>query len=188
MQFLFKNKILICVLAFVTVFCTVFISVQDSAVAYAVDNSTSFESTNVLEDLINSNAGGAAFDLRDFPFNENGSIQIINFVEYCFSYKKNMQSNYGLYVYIYNPKGINISIDSQQNKVQMAVSYGSNGMPDRYEKFNLLFCNKVEEGAYKNLFYKFKVVDRKLSDDTKFINRVNSNERRYDISGIELLT
>ena len=67
----------------------------------------------------------------------------------------------------------------------MAVSYDAEGNATDYEKFSLEFCSKVESGDYKNLFYKFKIVDRKVNGTT-FDQRVNSNARRYDVSGIEL--
>lgn len=181
-----KMKILLCVVTFVLVLCTVFIPVQ-STFAYAAESGVSFDETNVLDDLRASTVDGKPFDLKAYPYNELGSTQVINFVEYCYSYKGNMRDNYGLYLYVYNPKGLNLATDSKQNKVQMAVSYASDGTASRYEKFNLEFCSKAEESNYKNLFYKFKIVDKAV-DGKKFVERVNSNERRYDISGIELLT
>ena len=110
----------------------------------------------------------------------------MNFAEYCYSYKANMRDNYGLYVYIYNPKGLNFDT-GDANFIQMAVSYDENGNPKDYEKFGLKFLSKAEESNYKNLFYKFKVIDKEIAGTT-FFDRVNSNERRYDVSGIELLT
>ena len=156
-----------------------------STTAYAAGNGSSFDNTKVLDDLLPATVGGKPFDIRDYPFDENGEVQVISFIEYCYSYKANQRDNYGLYVYIYNPKGLNLSTDSKRNKIQMAVSYNAEGNPDAYEKFSLEFCSKVESGDYKNLFYKYKVIDRKI-DGTTFDQRVNSNERRYDISGIEL--
>ena len=125
--------------------------------------------------------------MKDYPYDEDSQAQIVNFVEYCYSYKGNMQGNYGLYVYVYNPQGLNISTNSKSNKIQMAVSYDSEGNPNNYAKFDLQFLSKSENSDYKNLFYKFKVVDREINETT-FKDRVNSNERRYDVSGIELVT
>ena len=98
-----------------------------------------------------------------------------------------MRNNYGLYVYIYNPQGLNISTTSKSNKIQMAVRYDADGNPSDYAKFDLQFLSKSEESNYKNLFYKFKVVDKTIDGKT-FAQRVNSNERRYDVSGVELMT
>ena len=156
-----------------------------STTAYAAGNGSSFDQTKVLDDLLPATVGGKPFDIRDYPFDENGEVKVISLIEYCYSYKANQRDNYGLYVYIYNPQGLNLSTDSKRNKIQMAISYNAEGNPDTYEKFSLEFCSKVESGDYKNLFYKYKVVDRKI-DGTTFDQRVNSNERRYDISGIEL--
>ena len=156
-----------------------------STTAYGLGNGSSFDNTKVLDDLLPATVGGKPFDIRDYPFDEDGEVQVISFIEYCYSYKANQRDNYGLYIYIYNPKGLNLSTDSKRNKIQMATSYNKDGNPDAYEKFSLEFCSKVESGDYKNLFYKYKVIDRKI-DGTTFDQRVNSNERRYDISGIEL--
>ena len=156
-----------------------------STTAYAAGNGSSFHDTNVLDDLLSSTVNGKPFDVRDYPFDETGEVQVISLIEYCYSYKANQRDNYGLYIYVYNPKGLNLSTDSKRNKIQMAVSYDAEGNPDDYEKFSLEYCSKVESGDYKNLFYKYKVIDRKIDGQT-FDQRVNSNERCYDISGIEL--
>ena len=156
-----------------------------STTAYAAGNGSSFDNTQVLDDLLPATVGGKPFDIRDYPFDENGEVQVISLIEYCYSYKANQRDNYGLYIYVYNPKGLNLSTDSKRNKIQMATSYNKDGKPSAYEKFSLEFCSKVESGDYKNLFYKYKVIDRKVNGTT-FDQRVNSNERRYDISGIEL--
>ena len=156
-----------------------------STTAYAAGNGSSFDNTKVLDDLLTSTVNGKPFDIRNYPFDENGEVQVISLIEYCYSYKANQRDNYGLYIYVYNPKGLNLSTDSKRNKIQMATSYNKDGNPSAYEKFSLEFCSKVESGDYKNLFYKYKVIDRRI-DGTTFDQRVNSNERRYDISGIEL--
>ena len=155
-------------------------------IAYAAGSELSYDKTNVMDDLTSSTVNGQPFDVKDYPYDEDSQAQIVNFVEYCYSYKGNMQSNYGLYVYVYNPQGLNISTNSKSNKIQMAVSYDSEGNPNDYAKFDLLFLSKSEDSNYKNLFYKFKVADREINGTT-FKDRVNSNERRYDVSGIELM-
>ena len=45
----------------------------------------------------------------------------------------------------------------------MDISYDNEGNPVDYAKFSLKFISKVESGDYKGLFYKFKVVDRKMA-------------------------
>ncbi len=177
-----KTRIISVFLAFAVVFGIVCSAMPTTV--YAAEGSD-FDKTNVLDDLTSSSAESASFDIKNFPFDESRGVQIINFVEYCYSYKVNMRANYGLYLYVYNPAGINLAKDSKSNKVQMAVAYDESGNPTAYEKFSLQ-CVSVSEGDYKNLFYKFKVIDRKIDGKT-FVERVNSIERRYDISGIELM-
>jgi len=179
-----KYKIL-CIIALTAVVCML-CSIQITAV-FAAENTTDFEQTDVLEDLLTSEINGNAFEITDYPYNESGNVRIIAFVEYCYSYRVNLRENYGLYLYIYNPKGIEIDDDSLQNTVQMAVRYDEGGKPVEYEKFALKLCSKVEKGDYKGLFYKFKIIDHPV-DGKYFAQRVNSNARRYDLSGIELLT
>ena len=133
----------VCIMAF----CTVFFTVQSVVnVAYA-DDGVAFDKTSVLEDLQSSTINGQAFDLNEYPADENGSVKIINFVEYCYSATKNMHENYGLYIYVYNPQKINFSTTSQQNKIQIAVAYDEDGKAIRYEKFHLVFCDK-SDGDY----------------------------------------
>ena len=178
-----KNNSLLRMAAVVVVLVTLF--GVFSTTAYGLGNGSSFHDTNVLDDLLSSTVNGKPFDVRDYPLDENGEVQVISFIEYCYSYKANQRDNYGLYIYVYNPRGLNLSTDSKRNKIQMAVSYNAEGNPNAYEKFSLEFCSKVENGTYKNLFYKYKVIDRKIDGKT-FDQRVSSNERRYDVSGIEL--
>ena len=181
-----RNKLLLCIMALAMVVCTFFMMAQP-IIAFAAESEVSFDETNVWDDLKSSTVNGKAFDITKYPFDESNEIQIISFIEYCYSFRANERGNYGLYIYVYNPKALNLSENSKSNKIQMAVSYDENGVPIRYEKFNLEFCSKVESGDYKNLFYKFKVVDRAIDGKT-FAERVNSIARRYDVSGVELLT
>ena len=179
-----RKKIFLCIIALALVVCTLLLTALPTF-ALAAENDNKFDDTDVLEDLTSSKINGKAFDLKNYPFDENGEIQVISFVEYCYSYKANLRGNYGLYVYIYNPQGLNLSTSNKQNKIQMAVAYDADGNPTDYQKFNLEFCSKTESGDYKNLFYKFKVVDRQINGKG-FAERVNSAARRYDVSGIEL--
>lgn len=179
-----KQRLLTFIIALITVIGAVFSAAPPSV--FGAETNL-YDDTSVMDDLSSSKSNGQAFDIKDYPFDESKQTQIINFVEYCYSFKTNMRGNYGLYVYVYNPKGLNISTSSKSNKIQMAVSYDADGNPTDYAKFDLRFLNKSETADYKNLFYKFKIVDKKI-DGKNFAERVNSNERRYDVSGIELLT
>ncbi|MBQ8147033.1 MAG: hypothetical protein IJ039_09635, partial [Clostridia bacterium] len=157
-----------------------------SVFATSTSNELSFESSNVLDDLFSSTVDGVPFDMKNFPFNEKSSIQILNFVEFCYTYKESLKDDYGLYVYVYNPQGLDIDKTSKQNKIQLATY--SDEFGEHYDKFELEFINEAEQSNYKGLFYKYKIVDKKGADGKTLIDRVNSNERVYKVSGIELLT
>ena len=126
-----------------------------------------FDYVNVLDDLTGSaDADGNAFDLSEYPYNENGRVQLVTLIEYCYSYAANMRGNYAVYLYFYNPTGREIDTSSILNVAQFAVGYNEKGSPDDYENFELKLCNK-STGDYNNL--------------------VNSNARRYDLSSVELI-
>lgn len=72
-----------------------------AAPVYASETTNAYDKTNVLEDLQNA----TDFNIRDYPFQADGTPQIINFVEYCYSPYKNLRAHFGLYLYIYNPGG-----------------------------------------------------------------------------------
>lgn len=155
----------------------------------AVSKTNQFDETEVLSDL----RSAENFNINDFPFDSSGLLkhpEVMNVVEYCYSFKVNKQGNYGLYLYFYNPQCLNIETNSKANKVQLATAYVKNSdgdlIPSKYEKFDLKFCSVSTEPNYYRLFYKFKVIDRKGEDGKTIVERLNSNARRYDISGIEL--
>lgn len=154
----------------------------------AAESDTLFSETNVLDDLLSSDD----FDILLYPVNTNADpkVSVIDVVEYCYSYDSAKREHYGLYLYVYNPTLLDIDTASEFNRVLMAEAYDSDPITEQskatsYSYFSLEFCSTVESGRYKNLFYKFRIID-KIGPDGKTIGeRVNSNARRYDISGIE---
>lgn len=187
-----KNRmriVLTAVLIFISFFvASFFLPLQKIFAAGIAEND--FDKTDVMTDLESSTVGGKAFNVLDYPKDLIGirETSIINFVEYCYNYRPHLQHNYGLYVYVYNPKEIVIDTKSVGNKIQLAVSYNADGIPNDYEKFDLKFCSKSED-KYKNRFYKFRIVDRvSVRDNMKIVDRVNRDNRRYDVSGVELVT
>ena len=157
--------------------CICILLIQSTFIDTCYAESNAFKDTNVLDDLRSAKINGEAFSIKNYPFNEQGNLKIIQVVEYCYSYKKNKQANYGLYFYVYNPQGLNLSETSAQNKVQIAI-----GDEVNYTKYTLEYCNKSQEAAYRGLFYKYRV-----KDSAKLLEKLNSNERVYKISGIEIL-
>ena len=142
-----------------------------------------FEQTDVMDDLKSSTIGGEEFDLKKYGFNAFKETQVLSLVEYCYSFYQNLQDNYGLYIYLYNPKGLNFEANHVLNSVQLC--YGSSASTN-YHKYPLRLLNYSTDANYERLFYKFKVV---LTGEQKqeMLKELNSSERVYRISGIELV-
>ena len=124
-------------------------------VSAQASTAVTYEQTDVMDDLKSSTIGGEPFDLKKYGFNAFKETQVLSLVEYCYSFYQNMQDNYGLYIYLYNPKGLNFDINSMLNGVQLC--YGSSTSKN-YQKYPLRFLSYSMEANYERLFYKFKVV------------------------------
>lgn len=143
-----------------------------------------YEQTNVLDDLKKSTVNGEPFNLTKYNFDEKKPTQVISLVEYCYSFYSEKQSNYGLYVYVYNPKGLKFNLYSPLNTIQMALDTATDA---NYTKYNLKYLNCSTETNYEGLFYKFRI-DFTNEQQQAVLSTVNSSERVYRISGIELLS
>lgn len=178
----FFNKILwACVALLLSLFC-VFQSVHIKTATAEKITILSLDKTNVLDDLQGMTIDGEPFDLTDYAFDELRDIQVISFVEYCYSYRKDMQEHFGLYVYLWNPKGLSFEDDKTRNRIQF--TYGEHY--DVPVKYSLTILNKSEKKGYEGLFYKVKV-DLSETDKLYILSSLNSVSRTYHISGIELL-
>ena len=148
-----------------------------SAVAYAEGNEVLFDSTYVLGDLEGSAVNGVTFRVEDYPYDPDGELQLIGFTEYGFSAYANLQQNYGLYVYLYNPRLLDITDSSC--KIQIGVGSGS---AEDYNKYFLKSVSK-SEGVTTNRFIKMKVLN---AED--LLTDLDPGKRVYNVSGIEIAT
>ncbi len=182
MRKIFKH-IFTAVISFALTLLTVVAGMFPATIAVSAEETITYEQTNVMDDLKGSTINGKEFSLTDYNFDAFKETQMISFVEYCYSFYQNMQDNYGLYVYVYNPKGLKFSVNSPLNKIQMAYGLDSN---QSYVKYSLQFLNCSTEMNYEGLFYKFKVV---LTGTQKqeLLRNLNSTDRVYRVSGIELI-
>ena len=96
------------ILSFLVVMAGIFPAVLPAS---AEETSKSvYEQTNVLDDLKKATVNGNPFDLTTYNFDERKPTQVISFVEYCYSFYSEKQDNFGLYVYVYNPKGLKFNL------------------------------------------------------------------------------
>ena len=108
-----------------------------------------YEQTNVMDDLKSSTIGGEEFSLKKYGFSSFKETQVLSLVEYCYSFYPTKQNNYGLYIYLYNPKGLDFDVSHTLNSVQM--SYGSTTSTN-YQKYRLQYLNCSTETNYERLF------------------------------------
>lgn len=152
----------------------------------ATSAKSAYEGTNVLDDLKKSTINDEPFDFSEWNFDERKDTQIISFIEFCYSFYEKKQSDYGLYIYVYNPKGIDYVYDSDLNAIQLAVSKDANDESVGYNKYPLKFLNKSTEAGYEGLFLKYKIVLTDSETQT-ILSTLNSTERVYKVGEIELL-
>ena len=148
----------------------------------AEESVITYEQTNVLDDLTSATINGEPFSLEKYPFDATKPTQVLSFVEYCYSFYEDKQDNYGLYVYVYNPRKLNFLTESPLHFIQFAVGNEANAS---YTKYPLVYLNCSTKEGYEGLFYKFKVA---LSTAQKqaILSELNSGMRVYRVSGIEL--
>ncbi len=155
-----------------------------AALPVQAETALTYEQINVLDDLANSTIDGKEFSLNDFNFDSNKETRVISFVEYCYSFYKDKQDNYGLYVYVYNPQGLRFDTESPLNSIQFTYGLSTTG---NYTKYSLSYLNCSLKENYEGLFYKFKV-SLSVEEKQKILQTINSSDRVYRVSGIELLT
>jgi hypothetical protein len=139
------------------------------------------DSSNVMDDLQNSTIDGVKFDISNYAFDENQPVQVFMFAEYCYSFYTNLRGNYGLYVYVYNPRGLSFNLNSTRNTIQFRA-----GEQEHSAKYLLLYLNQCEVPNYEGLFIKFKVY-MTAEQKADILANLNSAERVYDVTEIELV-
>lgn len=178
-----KKIMISLLLVFVCVFSFV-IAPFGSSYTYTAraESVAEFELRNVLDDLENSYINGEDFSLKNYNFDTTKKTQVISFLEYGYSFYESLQGNFGLYFYVYNPKGLKFVSNSSLNSITFKI-----GDDDtlKYEKNRVSVLN-YSQGDYSGLFYKLKVV---LTEEQRqnILSKLNSTERVYCVSEIELL-
>lgn len=167
-----------CILFFSACTGALFSPFSNRTRAYAETSIVSeFEHNNVMNDLKGSDIGGKLFDPADYPYSLNAEPSVLLFAEFGYSFKPELQGDYGLYLYIYNPG--DIVFDETFNAVELKAGTGTQ------EKYSLIFLNKSVEVGYEGRFYKFKI-DLTLTKKRTILQGLNSSERIYELLGIEL--
>ncbi len=148
-----------------------------AAVSHAAEDVVAdFEAQNVWADLQNSVIAGEPFDIMDYPKNTSIDPSVITFAEMGYSYDVNNQDDFGLYLYIYNPK--ECAYDVTRNRVQLKC--GSLATAN----YSLTFLNYCSEKGYEGRFYKYRI---ELGDARQeMLRNLNEHARSYTVVSFEL--
>ena len=172
--------------AVVIVICSLFFSITSSGGAKALAAtrgvSEAYEARNVWDDLQGMTADGEGLDLSVYNFDAHKNVQIITFVEFCYSPFSGKQGDFGLYAYVYNPRGADWTKNEELNKIQLRVGGKST---DKFTKYPLKYLNRSNAAGSEGLFYKFKV-EMTDSQRSSVLGSLNAAGRVYEVSGIEL--
>lgn len=110
-------------------------------------------------------------------------VQVIALAEFAFAANEADCGNYALYLYVYDPAGHNYSTMTDENDVNMAVSYDEYGEADGYMNLPLVYCSNTDDKTV----WKYRVVDK---DGQVLLNvqaqDVAEGQRRYDVVGVQL--
>ena len=148
---------------------------------------TSADSGSVYADLnytpVTEDLEQLGFDLNEYPIDqtiEAGQTEkflvMMQVLEFGYDYRQTDFSDYGLFLYLYNPSGTDLT-GSMKNKVQLALKT-ANGVMGEYSKYDLLRCS----GSSDHRFYKYRVVGLTAT----LLRTLNRDRRTYCISGIEM--
>ncbi len=142
----------------------------------AAENQKSIEETTVTDDLKD-------FDILKYPKNPLGDVQLINFMEYCYSDRAILKEHYQIYFYVYNPTEKPLRTEPVANSVLMASDYDAEGNPIDYTVNYLKFINNTDN----HRFYKFKLTATKeMLEQAKWYAYAFGGVRRYDVSGVQV--
>ena len=139
-----------------------------------------YEQQNIMDDLEGSTVNGKKFALSDYPYKADGSPQVISFIEFCYSSVYEKQSDFGLYIYVYNPARMSFNHTNENNCIELRTG------GDKSESFSNNYKLKYLNYGAEGLFWKFKI-DLTSVQKQGILKRVQSDERIYEVSGFELM-
>ncbi len=178
------RKLIRAISAFIISFLMLFPNFGTGMGARAAEKSNAerFDETDVLADLEATEVDGVPFDLKNYAFSADGKTSLFSFVEFCYSYTPDLWQDFGLYVYLHNPRGLRFDVTSTRNSISLRAG---DDEAAGYKKYHLDFLSVSARENYEGLFYKFKV-NLSAAQKDAILGAVNSAERQYRVSELEL--
>lgn len=130
---------LVCMIAVMFLAVVTVMSGQVRLSAHA-ETANEFDKTDVLEDLEAATIDDKAFSLEDYAFNEKEQTAVLLLAEYCYSFYENKQGNYGLYLYVWNPRGLAFDATASRNTAELSFGDG-----EEYRKYPLRYLSRSEK-------------------------------------------
>ena len=167
------KKLMVMVLSWIIAAGAAFAPAASVCLAYAAE-APALDQTKLLDDL-------DEIDLSAYPKNESGTVTLLNFAEFGYAQIPS-ESEFGIYLYVYNPSERELSERIGANTVNMAVAYDEAGAPTEYANLSLTVIDRTDNFR----FYKFRVTDGAPIEARAREYAAAHGERRYDVVGIQL--
>ena len=141
---------------------------------------------DVLADLRSMTFDGEPFRIDNYPKKSNDeNVKLLAINEVAFSASGD-HKDYALYVYLYNPSGKEFDFDNSLNSIMLGVAWDKRGVAQDYENFELELVDVCKTSDLENVYIKYRVKDKILSDGKLLVERLGS-DRIYAVSEVELL-
>ena len=167
------KKIMVMILSLITAAGAAIAPAASACLAYAAE-APALDQTSLVDDL-------SGIDLEAYPKNESGTVTLLNFAEFGYA-QIPCDSDFGIYLYVYNPTERELSERVGANAVNMAVAYDKEGAPTEYSNLSLTVIDRTDNFR----FYKFRVTDGAPIEARAREYAAAHGERRYDVVGIQL--
>ena len=168
------KKLMIMVLSWIIAAGAAFAPAASARLAAYAAEAPALDQTKLLDDL-------DEIDLSAYPKNESGTVTLLNFAEFGYAQIPS-ESDFGIYLYVYNPSERELSERNGANTVNMAVVYDAAGAPTEYANLSLTVIDRTDNFR----FYKFRVTDGAPIEARAREYAAAHGERRYDVVGIQL--
>ncbi|MCQ2801405.1 MAG: hypothetical protein MJ222_01955 [Bacilli bacterium] len=143
----------------------------------------SIDLTSPIDDLLYDDTFRESYLNGVYNFGTHEKCVVLNFFEYGF--KRQYSTDYGLYVYVYNPFQSVAINEYGKNKIEIGFSHddSEDAIEDiPYNKYDLTFVSKTITDEDRNKFYKFKV----NVDEDFYSHLIDKEKRIYSVSGVEV--